>query len=292
MVIDIKNLISNLPKPDIVNWYIYKDSQKQDLFFKKEDDGSGNYFLEVSMDVTKDYYLFLELKANSKIYKLGPLLISYIKRGLINSNGLIDTPFVSIVPNLDDDGNLVSLTFSGSDYKGVYDYSDSIWKIKESDNVITVITKNKSITVDASKLKKSIVYQLEMIYRDVNGLSSNINTIYFTINDNSVDYYYVVDNSENLVDKIVEYYLDKSKLVNDVVADNVLVNLVIKEINTNIVSTVDSIKGKYANGEDISEDLDNLRDRLVNIMDNININEVSNKTIVEIINTLKEKYNV
>jgi len=292
MIIDIKSLISNLPKPDIVNWYIYKDSQKQDLFFKKENDGSGNYILEVDMDVSKDYYLFLELKADSRMYKLGPLLTSYIKRGLINSNGLIDTPFVNIVPNLDDDGNLISLTFSGSDYKGIYDYSDSIWKIKETKNVITVVTKNKNITVDVSKFKKYIVYRLDIVYRDINGLSSNVNPIYFIIEDNVVKYYYIVDNNENLVDKIIEYYLDKSKLMNDVIADNILVNLVIKELNTNIVTIVDNVKGKYANGKDITEDLDNLRDRLTGIMDNININEVADKNIVEIINILKEKYSV
>ena len=291
MIIDIKTIFGNLPKADSIDWYIYTDSNKEDLFFNKSDDRSGNYYLDIEIDVTKDYYLFIDVLANNKTMNLGPFVLSYKNVAALSSNNIVSTPVITITTEKDSDGKITSLTFTGSDYKGITEYDNSIWRLKDGDTtVLSVINNKTSITVQANQLQKSVIYKLELLYRSKDGLSNTIVPFYFILNDDNVKYYYVVNNTELIVDKLIEYYLDKTKLINNVIGDNVLVSLLVKELNGSVTDDINSIID-ITDGN-VKTKLEVLKDKVNSLLSNVDVSSITNVTIREIVQNIKDKYSV
>jgi hypothetical protein len=292
MIIDIKPIINGIPKPDSINWYIYSDIDKTDLVTSKENDASGSYTLKADLSTDKNYYLFIEANIGGTLYKLVPYTISFKNKANALSNNNVETPIISVSVNTDNDGNMVSATFAGSDYNGKYPYANSIWRLRDGNEVIyREVSTTKTLTVSKDYINKNNIYTVELLYRDTNGLSNTILPISFMItDDNKVEYYYVVGGLEKFIDDVIERFLNKSTLINDIIVDNVLVSLVLKKIKNSLVPEITNIINKYSNGDYIGDDLTKFKDNLTGILDNLNIDSIVDKDINLLVKQLRDKY--
>ena len=292
MRVDIKTIISNIEKPVSIDWFIYSDSKKQDLIYSKKDDRSGSFVLDVDLDLNNDYYLAIKAYGEVLALDLGPYIISDKEIAKISSNTYVNTPYLSVSNNKDKDGNIVSYTFNVSEFESKYPYKDTVIKIKLADAVVyEIISKSKSITLDKSKFSNGDIYEISVMDRTEVGLTSNIGKYFFTVINDEMVRYYTINNQDCLVDKLIEYYLDRSKILNNVITENLVVSLLIQSLRKT-EQKVENIRQDYAAGKDIKESILDLETAIENTVNDLNIDGIGDKSIVTIINELKKKYKI
>lgn len=290
MFIDIKTIISRLDKVSSINWYIYLDSNRQNEVLKKENDRSETYLLETDLNINDDYYLFIEAIKDDKQFNLGPLLILRTKRAEIDSNDMVFTPIVDIITNKDKNGNIISYTFKGSEYNGIYEFDNCIIRITDGDNkVLNAVINNTSATVRSDKFSNGIVYTIELIYRSKSGVSNNVIPVHFIFNNGEPILYYTVNNDELVVDRLIEFYLNKSKILNNIIADNVFSSLVIDSIRL-LIDDINKLSDNYKNGKDINNDIIELKNKVINVINNLTVSGITDKNISDLVVELKNKY--